>query len=48
MSYIYNLLIVFGLATDSFAVSMSGGTTINPFRVSDALKFAIFSGTFKL
>lgn len=48
MSYISNLLIALGLATDAFAVSMSGGATISPFRVSDALKFAIFLVAFKL
>jgi len=31
---------------DSFAVSMSRSTTIRPFRVNDALKFAFFFGGF--
>ncbi len=47
MSYTSILLIALGLATDAFAVSMSGGATMNPFRVSDALKFAIFFGGFQ-
>lgn len=47
MSFISNLLLGFGLATDSFAVSMSGGATISPFRVTDALKFAVFFGSFQ-
>ncbi len=29
---------------DAFVVSMSSSTTISPFRVNDALKFAFFSG----
>lgn len=47
MSYVSNLLLAFGLATDAFAVSVSGGATVSPFRVSDALKFAIFFGGFQ-
>jgi len=29
---------------DAFAVAMSRSTTIRPFRVNDALKFAVFLG----
>jgi len=47
MSYISNLLLAFGLATDAFAVSISGGATISPFRISDALKFAVFFASFQ-
>lgn len=32
---------------DAFAVSISGGTTIRPFRLNDALKFAIYFGGFQ-
>lgn len=44
MSYISNLLLAFELATNAFAVSISGGATISPFRISDTLKFAVFFG----
>ncbi len=47
MSFISNLLLGFGLATDAFAVSMSGSATISSFRIKDALKFAIFFGGFQ-
>jgi manganese efflux pump family protein len=32
---------------DAFAVSMSSGTTIRPFRVDEALKLAFFFGSFQ-
>lgn len=32
---------------DAFAVSMSSSTTVSPFRVNDALKFAVFFGEFQ-
>ncbi|WP_410507572.1 manganese efflux pump MntP family protein [Methanosarcina hadiensis] len=47
MSFLTNFLLGLGLAMDAFAVSMSSGTTVRPFRVSDALKLAIFFGSFQ-
>ena len=48
MPMLFNFLLSVGLAMDSFAVSMSRSITIRPFRVNDALKFAIFLGEFRL
>jgi putative Mn2+ efflux pump MntP len=47
MSFLSNIILAIGLATDAFAVSMSGGATISPFKVTDALKFAVFFGGFQ-
>ena len=47
MSILSNILLGFGLSMDSFAVSISGGATIRPFKVSSALKFAVFFGGFQ-
>jgi putative Mn2+ efflux pump MntP len=47
MSIISNFLLAVGVAMDALAVSMSRSTTIKPFRVNDALKFAIFLGGFQ-
>jgi putative Mn2+ efflux pump MntP len=47
MSFLTNFLLGLGLAMDAFAVSMSSGTTVRPFRVSDALKLAVFFGSFQ-
>ncbi|MDI9394678.1 MAG: manganese efflux pump MntP family protein [Euryarchaeota archaeon] len=47
MSFLTNLLLGLGLAMDAFAVSMSSGTTVRPFKVIDALKLAIFFGSFQ-
>ncbi len=45
MSFLTNFLLgLGGLAMDAFAVSMSSGTTVRPFKVSDALKLAVFFG----
>ena len=48
MSFLSNFLLAVGVAMDVFAVSMSRSTTIRPFRVNDALKFAVFFGDFRL
>ncbi|MGB9928302.1 MAG: manganese efflux pump MntP family protein [Methanosarcina sp.] len=47
MPFFTSFLLALGLAMDAFAVSMSSGTTIRPFRLNDALKLAIFFGTFQ-
>ncbi len=47
MPFLTNFLLGLGLAMDAFAVSMSSGTTVRPFRVSDALKLAVFFGSFQ-
>jgi putative Mn2+ efflux pump MntP len=47
MPLLTNFLLGLGLAMDAFAVSMSSGTTVRPFRVSDALKLAVFFGGFQ-
>jgi len=47
VSFLTNFLLALGLAMDAFAVSMSSGTTIRPFRLNDALKLAIFFGGFQ-
>jgi manganese efflux pump family protein len=47
MSFLTNFLLGLGLAMDAFAVSMSSGTTIKPFRLTDALKLAFFFGGFQ-
>jgi manganese efflux pump family protein len=47
MSLLTDFLLGLGLSMDAFAVSMSSGTTIRPFRVNDALKLAFFFGGFQ-
>ena len=47
MSFLTNFLLGLGLAMDAFAVSMSSGTTVRPFKISDALKLAVFFGGFQ-
>lgn len=47
MAFLTNFLLALGLAMDAFAVSMSSGTTVKPFRLSDALKLAFFFGGFQ-
>jgi manganese efflux pump family protein len=47
MSILTDFLLALGLSMDAFAVSMSRGTTIRPFRVNDALKLALFFGGFQ-
>ena len=44
MSILSNFLLAVGVEMDAFAISMSRSTIIRPFRVNDALKFAIFFG----
>ena len=44
MSFLSNFHLALGVAIDAFTVSMSKNTTIRPFRVNDALKFAAFMG----
>ncbi len=44
---IITLLIAFGLAMDSFAVSITSGLTMKNPRVGGALKIAIFFGSFQ-
>ena len=44
MSFLSNFLLAVGVSMDSFAVAMSRSTIIRPFRVNDALKFAVFFG----
>ncbi len=47
MSFFTNFLLGLGLSMDAFAVSMSSGTTIRSFRLTDALKLAFFFGGFQ-
>lgn len=47
MSFLTNFLLGLGLAMDAFAVSMSSGTTVRPFKISDAFKLAVFFGSFQ-
>jgi putative Mn2+ efflux pump MntP len=47
MSLLTNFLLALGLSMDAFAVSMSSGTTIRPFRLNNALKLAFFFGGFQ-
>lgn len=47
MPFLTNFLLGLGLAMDAFAVSMSSGTSVRPFRVNDALKLAVFFGSFQ-
>ncbi len=42
-----DFILAVGLAMDSFVVAMSSSTTIRPFRVNDALKFAVYFGIFQ-
>ena len=46
MSFLSTFFLTVGVSMDSFAVAMSRSTTIRPFRVNDALKFAFFFGGF--
>lgn len=41
------ILIAFGLAMDSFSVSITNGLARRPFRLNDALKMAAFFGSFQ-
>ncbi|HII03041.1 TPA: manganese efflux pump MntP family protein [Methanosarcinaceae archaeon] len=47
MSFLTNFLLALGLAMDAFAVSVSSGSTVRPFRLNDALKMAVFFGGFQ-
>jgi putative Mn2+ efflux pump MntP len=47
MSFLSNFLLAVGVAMDAFAVSVSSSITIRPFRVNNALKFAVFFGGFQ-
>ncbi len=47
MPFLTDFLLGLGLSMDAFAVSMSSGTMIRPFRVNDALKLAFFFGAFQ-
>lgn len=47
MSFFTNFLLGLGLSMDAFAISMSSGTLIRPFRLNDALKLALFFGGFQ-
>ncbi|MEM2145169.1 MAG: manganese efflux pump MntP family protein [Candidatus Jordarchaeaceae archaeon] len=42
------IVIAFGLAMDSFAVSISSGVTIKQVRIRDAAKIALFFGLFQV
>ena len=46
MDIISIIFIAFGLAMDSFAVSITSGITIKSLRINNALKIAIFFGLF--
>lgn len=47
MLFLTDFLLALGLAMDAFAVSISGGSTVKPFRLSDAFKMAVFFGGFQ-
>jgi len=47
MDIISIIFIAFGLAMDAFAVSITSGLTIKQLRINDALKIAIFFGSFQ-
>jgi putative Mn2+ efflux pump MntP len=47
MPFFANFLLALGLAMDAFAVSISSGSTVRPFRLSDALKMGVFFGGFQ-
>lgn len=47
MDMITVVLIAFGLAMDAFAVSVTNGVTMKPLRINNALKIAIFFGSFQ-
>ncbi len=47
MPFLTNFLLAVGVAMDAITVSMSRSTTIRPFRVNDALKFAVVFGGFQ-
>lgn len=44
MSYLANFLLAVALSMDNFAVSVSSGITIRPFRVNDAFKLGSIFG----
>lgn len=48
MDIISIIFIAFGLAMDAFAVSITSGLTIKYLRINDALKIAIFFGSFQV
>ncbi len=47
MDIISIIFIAFGLAMDAFAVSITSGLIIKHPRINDALKIAIFFGSFQ-
>jgi len=47
MDIISIIFIAFGLAMDAFAVSITSGLTIKHLKINDALKIAIFFGSFQ-
>ncbi|TET63582.1 manganese efflux pump [Candidatus Bathyarchaeota archaeon] len=47
MDVITILLIAFGLALDSFSVSITSGLTIKRLKINDALRIAVFFGFFQ-
>ena len=47
MDIISIIFIAFGLAMDAFAVSVTSGLTIKHLRINNALKIAIFFGSFQ-
>jgi len=47
MDIVSIIFIAFGLAMDAFAVSITSGLTIKRLRINDALKIAIFFGSFQ-
>ncbi|MBE0461507.1 MAG: manganese efflux pump [Candidatus Aminicenantes bacterium] len=47
MDIIIIIFIAFGLAMDAFAVSITSGLTIKHLRINNALKIAIFFGSFQ-
>ena len=47
MDIISIIFIAFGLAMDAFAVSITSGLTIKQLRINDAIKIAIFFGSFQ-
>ncbi|OGD37137.1 hypothetical protein A2V94_01395 [Candidatus Atribacteria bacterium RBG_16_35_8] len=48
MDLISIIFIAFGLAMDAFAVSITSGLTIKHLRINNALKIAIFFGSFQV
>jgi len=47
MDIIIIIIIAFGLAMDAFAVSITSGLTIKHLRINNALKIAMFFGSFQ-